>query len=873
MAIRHLQGNRLEIVMEDYEDIDTILNVDEFIDKYRIWQEFAAKQVVENIRCFTENDELLANNTNIEHNKMLVLLKELISSSSSLGVQLILLEALFLLTTKFPQRNLFNYGIVQLVNYIKHTRFNQVILAALKYLAELKNKSQYYDIDKQVVRQIDIDSLLTRVAANVTVDSNGATVNYQGEIMKLYNTIYSKTLMSDNGIFSNLVFSTNIPTMVTEYIIDLQQQIQELKRMGDVTTKEQREIKEQESKRLGQEIKQEAKLEWRLLAHAQADTKSMMMKSESKESGQMIDDFYDNEGGTRSRDNLLLAIDDVEEVKSISSRISTPSAKPIVSDSVALEKIIKLLTSVDTSVRTYALDKLVKMSNNNTSSKSSIGSYSDVDRSLNSLISAGPKGEQDLAELVSALMLCLQAALHRRAAASNGIMDELPQLNEAASSSSISEKALASFNANDTFRSTHNPDNMYETMKPLPLNKNTSTAELLISSALLSPHTDIASIKKCILCINSIISVSEWKNIATKTLTEWSRLLLTLTHAPNDMEDISESCAQYVLDIIGLTTGGWPAAKLRIESAALDKFLLEYNNLLFGEEAKSNPKQYRALMALSYISSLKLNTGSSTQSLPTTSPQRNSHTTSFRSLHSDDDSSIEFLEELLLNHSNKLLHICWNLILGKTEKAALMDLQIQSFAMDILATSSVRLTIREFLLRQQAIGKLLLLLHEVGLKLNAVGSSLQGTVEAHRHGKVCYELLLTRSTIKALTNLSTSNNNIMSQVRHVLVLGNHINTSNRELLHMFTTSNKALRQLSQLDETFGYYYDIIASFKDELTDGSGSGQKNLEKAEKVTKESSDVDEMMDASHPVYNLDHDGVAQRAWNLVKQKYKHK
>ncbi len=873
MAIRHLQGNRLEIVMEDYEDIDTILNADEFIDKYRIWQEFAAKQVLENIRCFTENDELLANNTNIENNKMLLLLKELISSSSSLGVQLILLEALFLLATKFPQRNLFNYGIVQLVNYIKYTRFNQVIIAALKYLAELKNKSQYYDIDKKVIRRIDIDSLLTRVVTNSKEDVNSATMNnYQGEVMKLYNTIYSKTLMSDNGIFNNPEFSTNIPSLVTEYIIDLQQQIQELSRMGNAATKEQQETKEQERKGIEQEVKQEAKQEWRLLAHAQADTKSIMMKSESKESGQLIEDYHAS--GTSSRDRLLLAIDDVEEVKSISSRMSTPSAKPIVSDSVALEKIIKLLTSVDTSVRTYALDKLVKMSTNNTSSKSSIGSNSDVDRSLNTLISAGPKGEQDLTELVSALMLCLQAALHRRAAASNGLIDELPQFNEGTLSSSISEKALASFSADDTFRSTHHSENMYETMKPLPLNNNTSTAELLISSALLSPHTDIASIKKCILCINSIISMSfEWKNITTKTLTEWSRLLLTLTHAPSDMEDIAESCAQYVLDIIGLTAGGWPATKLRIESTALDKFLLEYNNLIFGDEAKSNPKQYRALMALSYISSLKLNTGSSTQSLPTTLTQRISHTKSFHSLHSNDGSSNEFLEELLLGNSNKLLHVCWNLILGKKEKATAMDLQIQSFAMDILATSSVRLAIREFLLRQQAIGKLILLLHEVGMKLNAVGSTLQGTVDAHINGKTCYELLLTRSTIKALTNLSTSNNNIMSQVRHVLVLGNHINTSNRELLHMFTTSNKVLRQLSQLDETFGYYYDIIASFKDDLVTGDTSGQKSLEKAEKEMKESSDIDDMKDEYHPVYNLDHDGVAQRAWNLVKQKYKHK
>lgn len=857
--------------MEDYEDVDTILDVDEFMDKYRIWQEFAAKQVVENIRCYTEDDELLANNANLETNKMLLLLKELISSSSSLGVQLILLEGLFLLASKFPQRNLFNYGIVQLVNYIKFSRYNQVIIVAMKYLAELKNKSQYYDIDKQVLRQLDIDGLLTRVVANSKADATSSpTINHQGEIMKLYNTINSKTLTSDSGIFSDPVIACSVPIMVTEYIAGLQQQIQGL--ISEVTMQE---SKEQERKLLlqeaKQEMKQEAQQEWHLLAHADRDIESAMMRSESKEEPR----FDDEEGGTSSRDNLLLAIDDIDEVKSVVSRSSTPSAKAIVNDGVALEKIIKLLTSADASVRTYALDRLVKMSTSNASSKSSLGSQSDGDRSLSSLISTGPRGEQDIAALVSALMLCLQAALHRRAAASNGLVDELPH---GTLSNSISEKALASFSADDTFRSTHESDNMYETMKPLPVDRNSSTAELLISSALLSPQTDILSINKCIQCINSIISTSlEWKNIVNKTLTEWSRLLLTLTHAPSDMDDIAESCARYVLDIVGLTTGGWSATKLRIESTALDKFLLEYNNIIFADEVKAagpNPRQNRALMALSYLSSLKVNTSSSTQSLPTALSPRNTNTRSFHSLRSFDGSGNDSLEEVLSSNNYKLLHVCWNLILGKREKMTATDLQIQQYAMDAIATSSVRLTIRDFLLRQQAIGKLLLLLHEVGLKLSTLGSSLQGTVEAHRNGKVCLELLLTRATIKALTNLSTSNNTIMTQVRHVLVLGNHINTGNRELLHMFSAGNKVLRQLSQLDETFGYYYDIIASFKDDLTTGSAE-TRTLEKAEKMMQETSDSDgfEGGEFQHPVYNLDHDGVAQRAWNLTRNLVRHK
>jgi hypothetical protein len=90
---------------------------------------------------------------------------------------------------------------------------------------------------------------------------------------------------------------------------------------------------------------------------------------------------------------------------------------------------------------------------------------------------------------------------------------------------------------------------------------------------------------------------------------------------------------------------------------------------------------------------------------------------------------------------------------------------------------------------------------------------------------------------------------------------------------MFSAGNKVLRQLSQLDETFGYYYDIIASFKDDLTTGSAE-TRTLEKAEKMMQETSDSDGFEgEFQHPVYNLDHDGVAQRAWNLTRNLVRHK
>lgn len=186
--LAHNVNRQLEIITEDWNEINVLLDPAELDERYRAFQLFAIKQVLSNVEALVQ-DSLERPMADMEPSPVLMgLLKDLQSSPSD-EVKLILIKIFYIFQTKFPQRDIFNFSIVKLCDLIRATSNPHIVVSALKSLLMSKNSSQYYDIDKVTLAYIDINSVIDKMTDKHT------------DILQVFDHIKKRTPNTDNGIF------------------------------------------------------------------------------------------------------------------------------------------------------------------------------------------------------------------------------------------------------------------------------------------------------------------------------------------------------------------------------------------------------------------------------------------------------------------------------------------------------------------------------------------------------------------------------------------------------------------------------------------------------------------------------------------------
>lgn len=178
--IDHNVSRELEVIVEEWNECESLLSMKDVEDKYRQYQLFASKQVMENIIKLTEARSS-AYDMPTPSGEILIFLKELLSSPSE-HVTMTCLKSLHILQTRFESRDVFIFAVKEIVNLFKTTKFASIALAALKSFKLAKSMVKFHDIDRRVLDSLSITSALERFP------------NAQGELLKVFESVYADSV-------------------------------------------------------------------------------------------------------------------------------------------------------------------------------------------------------------------------------------------------------------------------------------------------------------------------------------------------------------------------------------------------------------------------------------------------------------------------------------------------------------------------------------------------------------------------------------------------------------------------------------------------------------------------------------------------------
>ena len=228
-------------------------------------------------------------------------------------------------------------------------------------------------------------------------------------------------------------------------------------------------------------------------------------------------------------------------------------------------------------------------------------------------------------------------------------------------------------------------------------------AAQLINAALCTRETDVQSLKGCLICLERLCS--EWQYPTLRALRAYGRLLMTLSHASPEHTGIAEISSGLVLALLFVprsptqdttqakATISWEGSNLSLENSAIPIFL------------EGSQYSSRTLLALTYLLHLQKWSGRSV-----------SIAQGAKSSQDNIPSSHEIgglvypgssLEMLAVTDNFRVIKALWRWALSQDRNARLLALELLSYI-------SVYLSARKFLVRFEAVSKLLSLLSTVG---------------------------------------------------------------------------------------------------------------------------------------------------------------
>lgn len=327
-----------------------------------------------------------------------------------------------------------------------------------------------------------------------------------------------------------------------------------------------------------------------------------------------------------------------------------------------------------------------------------------------------------------------------------------------------------------------------------------STAEILITSALDSAKTDFITINNVMICILKLCEFfgsSMHGNTILECLTDYSKLLVTLSHAP--ITDFAETCAKLAAEVIAFQ-GGWVASGNKIDALAVSNFFICLEECLDNNESPQSTIIERVKLAFGYIAELA----------------------SAMEEGSDNSSQEErLLEKILGCNDGNVLRWMWTLAIGQFKLPQKLQLQQRSDdqgsssnesplgslfdslshrCLECISHVSTVLSVRQYLIARDAAGKLLLLLAE---RMDYLSKHMSENEGSAREENTVY----VRRVIKTISNLTNGDERLSAQMRRVL--SGEVRQRHDDVLSMVRAGNKGLAEVAAGDPVVGFYFNLL----------------------------------------------------------------